>query len=94
MKLEHTNIQAKRIWSAGTVRATCIRENLYTGGDCDEYAEMLDFVDKHEPSIDALYTVAKNINDHSHEQTISNIMYLLERSAVYTTYSLNGEDDF
>ena len=89
-----TNIEMKRMWRASDVRTICIKENMYTCGDCDEYSNMLSFVSDHEPTIENLYTVAADIVDHSKYQTISNVMFILENEVVMKTFTLNGVDEF
>lgn len=83
-----------RTWSPDSVRMTCIKNDLYTMGDNDEYAAMLDRVDKiHHPSDYGLYVVAKDIAEHSKGQTVANVMYILANSAIWYTYTLDGRDD-
>lgn len=86
-------IFTKRQWSADSVRSACIRNELYTGGDCKEYASMLSMVDTMEPTYANLYTVACDIKEHSDDQTITNVMFILEREAVTTTFEIDGSDE-
>ena len=58
-------ITVSRIWSFHSVRDACIRNDLYTRGTCSEYDKMLDMVENTEPTVAALYEVAKDINDHN-----------------------------
>ena len=44
----------------------------------------------HEPH---LYTVACDIKEHSDDQTITNVMFILEREAVTTTFEIDGSDE-
>lgn len=87
------NITVNRTWTASRVRQTCINNDLYTAGDCEEYEQMLDRVRDSEPTTESLYLTALDIQQHSHEQTVTNIMFLLEREAVITTFEIDGQDD-
>ena len=40
-----------------------------------------------------LYTVACDIKEHSDGQTITNVMFILEREAVTTTFEIDGSDE-
>lgn len=86
-------ITSKRFWTRGSVRSACVNNNLYTGGDNEEYEHMLDWVDRMYPNTENLYFIAKNIYCHSADQTITNIMFILEQEAIYTTYEINGSDE-
>ena len=87
-------ITQTRTWSPDSVRLTCIKNDLYLMGDLDEYAAMLDRVDKNpNPSDYGLYVIAKDIAEHSEHQTITNVMYILANSAIWYTYKLDGRDD-
>ena len=46
-----------------------------------------------EPTPENIYQVAKDIYDHSKNQTITNIMFILEKVAVNTFYFLDGIDE-
>ena len=81
-----------RMWSRDTVRKACIANHLYTEGDNEAYNKMLDMVDSREPHTKAMYLVAKDIQEHSFEQTITNVMFILERDAVITTFEIDGSD--
>lgn len=81
-------IETNRQWSADSVKATCIRNNLYTRGTGADYDHMLSWVDRLYPNTENLYFVADNILNHSEEQTVTNIMFLLEREAVFTTFEI------
>lgn len=80
-------------WTPSSVRAACIRNNLYTMGDCDEYSAMLDHVSKiPTPSDIGVWTIAKDIAEHSENQTVSNVMYILANEAVTYTFTIDNED--
>lgn len=82
------NINVIIKWSSGSVYDLCKKYDLYTCGDCVAYAEMLDFVRDNEPTTKTLYMVAKDINDHSDNNTIENIMFLLSKYAVNRFYEI------
>ena len=85
-------ITRNRMWDSDTVRRACIRNDLYTCGDNEAYSKMLDMVDRTGPTTKAMYLVAKDIQEHSFEQTITNVMYILEHDAVITTFEIDGSD--
>ena len=87
------SIKANRMWSWDSVRAVCVKHNFYTLGTNEAYASMLTFVKTHKPTYRNLYTVACDILEHSDGQSITNIMFLLERYAVITTFTINGQED-
>lgn len=80
-------VEEKR-WSMESVMECCIRHELYTGGDTKAYTKMLQKVANSEPTILDLYEVAKDIEEHSEDQTIESVMFLLNRVAVTTTYTI------
>lgn len=87
-------ITTNRRWSAMSVRETCIKHDLYTCGDNEEYKHMLQSVARWPyPSIEDLYLIAKDVQKHSKDQTITNVMFLLEKDAVITTFEIDGQDD-
>lgn len=88
------NITATRHWSPSSVRETCIKHDLYTAGDNEEYTQMLQCVGRWPyPSVEDLYRIAEDIQKHSRNQTITNVMFLLEKDAVTTTFEIDGQDD-
>lgn len=86
------NITVNRRWSASSVRQACINNNLYTRGDNEDYEHMLVWVNRFYPNVENMYTIAADIHKHSKEQTITNIMYILESEAVVTTFEIDGDD--
>lgn len=90
-----------KTWNAEAVRQTCIANKYYEYGDNDAYEKMLARVDRTRPSIDNLYKIALNIYNHSKASRVddgnskldkvANIMYVLQKSAVSTTYELMEE---
>ena len=81
-------ITINRQWSSSSVRAVCIENELYTRGDNEAYSHMLDCVNQFYPDTENLYLIAQDIEAHSKDQTITNIMYLLEKQAVATTFEI------
>ena len=86
-------ITTSRSWSSGNIMASCIRNRFYTCGTNREYENMLRMVDQNDPTPEILYQVAKDIYDHSKNQTITNIMFVLEKEAVNTFYYIDGSDE-
>ena len=91
--MNNPDIKATRNWSDDSVRAACIGNNLYTRGTCEEYSRMLEMVEVMNPTYENLYTVARDIKEHSKDQTITNVMFILEHEAVITTFEIDGSDE-
>ena len=87
------NIAVNRRWSGMSVRQTCIKHDLYTCGDNENYEHLLNWVERLYPNTENLYFIAEDIQKHSKDQTITNVMYLLEKDAVTTTFEIDGRDD-
>ena len=87
------NIAVNRRWSGMSVRQTCIKHDLYTCGDNENYEHMLNWVERLYPNTENLYFIAEDIQKHSKDQTVTNVMFLLERDAVMTTFEIDGRDD-
>ena len=87
------NIAVNLRWSGMSVRQTCIKHDLYTCGDNENYEHMLNWVERLYPNTENLYFIAEDIQKHSKDQTITNVMYLLEKDAVTTTFEIDGRDD-
>ena len=87
------DIAVNRRWSGMSVRQTCIKHDLYTCGDNENYEHMLNWVERLYPNTENLYFIAEDIQKHSKDQTITNVMYLLEKDAVTTTFEIDGRDD-
>lgn len=86
--MEKLNFIIDRCWTAGSVRKACIDNDLFTLGDNEEYGQMLLLVSKLYPNTENLYSIAKMIEKYSEEQTIANIMTILEKEAITTTYEI------
>lgn len=91
--VEECTVTRNRRWDFNSVREACIRNDLYTRGTNEDYSAMLDMVERTEPTTKAMYLVAKDIQEHSFDQTITNVMFILEREAVLTTFEINGSDE-
>lgn len=87
------NITINRTWTAGTVQQACINNDLYTAGDNEDYEHMLSWVRRLYPDTENLYFVAEDIVKHSKDQTVTNVMFILEQEAVTTTFEIDGRDD-
>lgn len=87
------NIKTNRSWTRHTVRQTCIKHELYTCGDNEDYEHMLNWVSRLYPNTENMYFIAEDIQKHSKDQTITNVMFLLEKDAVMTTFEIDGQDD-
>lgn len=78
-----------RHWNAMDVRLMCIREVLYTKGTDKEYDAMLESVeDELFPTLEDIYRVAEDINRHSEDQTVTNIMYMLANSVIKSCFDI------
>ena len=78
-----------RHWNAMDVRLMCIREVLYTKGTDKEYDAMLESVeDESFPTLEDIYRVADDINRHSEDQTVTNIMYMLANSVIKSCFDI------
>ena len=72
----------KRYWSIHSVRNACIKNDLFTMGDCEEYAAMLTEVSNIEPTVENIQHIAEIINKYSEDQNVANIMYILANESV------------
>ena len=86
------DITATRRWSMYRMRRMCMDNDLYTSGGVSEYNNMLGFVDTTKPTYENIYLVAADINAHSENQTVENIMYLIERHVVVTMFGVDYVD--
>ena len=81
-------------WTEYAVRCACVKNELYTEGDVEDYSNMLDMVAENLHPTDAdLYRVALDISEHSTDQPVSNVMYILANEAITYTFTLDGRDD-
>lgn len=78
-------------WSYETVRKCCITNNLYTCGTVRQYDHMFQMVmAKENPELIDIYNVAKDITEHSEDQTVTNVMYLLNKYAIVRLYEVRA----
>lgn len=78
-------------WSYETVRQCCIANNLYTCGTVRQYDQMFQMVmAKENPELIDIYNVAKDIAEHSEDQTVTNVMYLLNKDAIVRLYEVRA----
>lgn len=80
-------------WDMVSVRDVCIKNDLYTCGDYEEYEEMLNMVANNpNPSDFDIYMIAQDIANHSEYQTTTNVMFLLANGAIRYTFEIDGKD--
>ena len=87
-------IEETKSWHPERVRECCIENQWYTRGTCEEYDKMLDYVRDSKPTVANIFTVAKDIFDHSdfdsrydvEDEVIEAIMFHLNRDAIVTSY--------
>ena len=92
--MKSPSITANRIWDFGSVRAMCIKHNFYNEGTNEEYAQLATFIRSKKPTYLNVYKVATDICRHTGSgQAVTNVMYLIERECVYTTFEINWKDD-
>lgn len=53
------------IWTTYNIRKMCIQNEFYTCGTNKQYEKLMDFVSSHEPTMESIEWVAKDIIDHS-----------------------------
>lgn len=86
-------ITAHRKWSVESVMETCQKNHLYTCGTNRQYRCMLDSVYFSDPTYENLYKIATDIVKHSEDQTVTNVMTILEKEAVTTTFDIVEETE-
>ena len=74
----------ERVWSSDTVREACIKFEWYTHGNCDDYSNMLGFVDSHKPTDRNICKVVEDIFNHSDQfgRDIESVAYCFGKFAV------------
>ena len=79
----------KRVWFVDDIISVCIRNDLYTRGNTNDYDNMLNKVRENEPTVNNIYLVAKDILEHTKngEFTVVDIMNLLSK-IVYIIYRI------
>lgn len=89
-----TPSRKRKTWHPKRVRQCCIDNQWYTRGTNKDYEEMLDYVRDTKPTIENIFTVAKDIYDHSdfdsrfdtEDEVVEAIMFTLNREAIVTSY--------
>ena len=80
-------------WNREGVRQVCIDNWFYTGGDCEAYENMLEYVKENPPKKKNIYRVAKDIHEHSRVNiSVADIMFILRKDAVRTFYRIEREE--
>lgn len=82
------------LFEASDVRRCCIKNDFYTCGTAREYEAMLELVSREGYSEETLFEVACDIYEHSKNQTVTNIMFVLYSEAVRTFFEVDGDDEF
>lgn len=95
MKIDFAKqITRRSTWTPLDVRTACVENYLYSEGTNEEYERMLQAIEKvQDPSDYMIYAVAKDIAEHSENQTITNVMFILANEAIKTTFMIDGRDD-
>lgn len=89
----HPNIIVYRKWSVESVMEACQKNHLYTCGTNRQYRCMLDSVFFSDPTYENLYKIATDIVKHSEDQTVTNVMTILEKEAVTITFDIVEETE-
>ena len=87
-------IEETKSWHPERVRECCIENEWYTRGNYEQYDKMLDYVRDSKPTIENVFTVAKDIYDHSdfdsrydaEDEIIEAIMFHLNSEVIVTSY--------
>lgn len=66
-------IKEYRSWSVVDVRTMCIRRDLFTRGNNEEYSELFVMVQRLEPTLENMYKVASYIAEHSFMVTAAHL---------------------
>ena len=90
-------IEETKSWHPERVRECCIENQWYTRGDCQSYDTMLNYVGDNKPTIENVFTVAKDIYEHSdfdsrydaEDEVIEAIMFHLNREAIVVSYFIS-----
>ena len=65
-------------WTVYDIRKMCIQNEFYTCGTNKQYEKLMNFVSDHEPTMEAIEWVAKDIIDHSsfeYDYPITSMMF-------------------
>ena len=74
----------ERVWNCDAVREACIKFGWYTCGNCDDYSNMLGFVDSHKPTDRNISIVIEDIFNHSVQEgrDLGSVAYCFGKFAV------------
>ena len=72
-----------RKWSFDNVRHMCVTNALYEHGTNKDFEKMLVFVMKHEPTEENILLVARDIEKHSSEWNVEELVYLILHEACF-----------
>ena len=86
-------IKVTRTWNSDYVRSMCIKYDYYGCGTCDQYNDMLELVDKVEPTPYNVYLVADDILKHSglEGMEVEAMMFNIDRECIRTYYEFDYE---
>lgn len=85
-------ITRARSWDVYSVHALCVKYGFYTFGCNAEFDAMLEYVHNNEPTDEAMLHVAHDIQMSSESgHRIEEILLLLEREAVQTTFTVKED---
>lgn len=80
-----------RKWDAEGIRSMCVSHHFYMRGTVAQYTDMLNYVKENDPTPENIYNVANDIlnyTDPNEDQTVTNIMYIIENEVVRTSYEI------
>ena len=82
-------IKVEKMWNFWDVREMCVNHHWYTRGNNKEYNKMLDFVEKHKPTLNNMIKVAEDIIKHSADSDlqITEVLSCLDKFTVISVYS-------
>lgn len=72
-------------WTTYDIRKMCIQNDFYTWGTEKQYSNMMNYVETHEPTTEAIEHVAKDIINHSSVEddfSITYVMYIIANEVV------------
>lgn len=75
-----------RHWNLHDLRSACISNHFYTCGTNEEYERLLLSLEELEPTLENMQKVAEDILEHSEDQTLLNIMWVLGNQVIRTSY--------
>lgn len=88
-------MEFKHTINSEDVRRFCITNNLYTTGDNEDYARMLDTVSEHSCTPQLIVAIARDIMEHSDasdskiDLSLENVAFYLCEDVMHTTIELD-----